>query len=295
MYQRSPLSQELAQILGHALKDAVAIADAFPTSVGSYSPAGPFGMDRDAIQHLEGDRRRVWEGLQATTIKTAGMLLAHSLDHTRALVADLDREPLPVWSQLTLARAVVESTVLICHLLDPSVSTEVRICRQAALWLDDSRYALSAAATFGDGQAADVRDYYQFKLSELAAGGFHVELNAAQRPLRVRLGAVAVELTLNITTEAARILPPDAPSPYRLGSGAAHGRPWFLERSASAKPDGGFEGEGTTAMAAALIVMYCMISWVTAWGGYFGVDTDDQAKQIRATMGSLLTHGQSLT
>lgn len=207
---------------------------------------------------------------------------------------DLQREPVPIWSQLTLARAVLESTALMCHLLDPSVSTEVRICRQAALWLDDSRNAINAAATFGQDEAEAATEYYHFTLNELADGGFDVEVDRKGRPVQVRLASVAVPLALNVTDEAARILPRGAPSPYRLGSGAAHGRPWFLERSATEKVGGGFEGEGTTALTAALTVMYCMMAWVQAWGGYFGVDASDQVTQIREGMTSMLRDGMAV-
>jgi hypothetical protein len=178
-----------------------------------------------------------------------------------------------------------------CHLLEPTISTEERLCREAALWLDDTQYAATAAATFGDEHAQGVRDYHRFKLDELKAGGFTVEVDGKQRPLRVRLGEQRAELRLNITDQAARILPPGAPSSYRLGSGAAHSRPWFLERSATAGPKGGFVGEGTTAMTAALTVMYCMSSWVACWGGYFGLDVTEQLAGIRHTMETLLQEG----
>jgi hypothetical protein len=50
--------------------------------------------------------------------------------------------------------------------------------------------------TFGAEHAADVDEYHDFKLAELKAGGFAIELGRDQRPVRVRLaGAVAPLVT----------------------------------------------------------------------------------------------------
>jgi hypothetical protein len=288
------MSKEFALLISRTLASCASLADSFQVPGEGYLPAGSFGADRAAIQRLDGRQKQVWEKLHATTATTAGMLLAHALDHVRGMCWDLQRQPVPIWSQLTLARAVLESTVLMCHLLDPSVSTEVRICRQAALWLDDSRNFRNAAATFGKDQAKAADEYYKFQLNELTEGGFDVEFDHKGRPIQVRLATVKVPLSLSTTDEAARILPRGAPSPYRLGSGAGHGRPWFLERSATVKAGGGFEGEGTTALTAALTAMYCMIAWAPAWAGYFGVDGGDQVTQIRESMALMLRDGMTV-
>jgi hypothetical protein len=84
------------------------------------------------------------------------------------------------------------------------------------------------------------------------------------------------------------------PSPYRLSSGAAHGRPWMLERSVTRPDDGQLVGEGSTAGTAALMVMLCMRAWVTAWGGYFNLDATGQLADMRATMKSFAGDGIKL-
>ena len=164
------------------------------------------------------------------------------------------------------------------------ISTETRLCRIAALWLDDSQPARATALTFGTEHGAGVAEYYRFKLTELEAGGFTIDVGRDQRPLRVRLGDAVASLKLNLTDEVTRLMPEGAPSPYRLGSGAAHGRPWMLERSATRTAEGQFVGEGSTSGAAALTVMLCMEAWVSVWGGYFGLDVSGQLIAIRSVM-----------
>lgn len=100
------------------------------------------------------------------------MFLAHAIDHIRALANDMPRDPLPIWSPLTLCRAVQHSTVWMVHLLDPAISTDSRLCRLAALWIDDSQPARTSALTFGAEHAAGVDDYHGLKLADLEVGGF---------------------------------------------------------------------------------------------------------------------------
>ena len=204
------------------------------------------------------------------------------------------RDPMPIWSPLTLCRAVQESAVWMCHLLDPSINTDTRLCRLAALWLDDSQPARTAASTFGPEHAAGVDDYHSFKLAELEAGGFTIDLSLDQRPVRVRLGNAIAPFRLNLTDEVTRLMPEGAPSPYRLSSGAAHGRPWMLERSVTRTDDGQLRGEGSTSGMAAMTVMLCMRAWVTAWGGYFGLDVTDQLSEMRAAMEAFAREGIKL-
>ncbi len=134
----------------------------------------------------------------------------------------------------------------------------MRLCGIAALWIEDSRPARTAASTIGAEHAADVDAHHQFKLAELMAGGFAIDVDARQRPLRVRLENAEAHVGLNLTHEVTKLMPAGAPSPYRLGSGAAHSRPWMLERSATRTQDGQLIGEGATAGTAALTVMICM-------------------------------------
>jgi hypothetical protein len=141
---------------------------------------------------------------------------------------------------------------------------------------------VQAARTFGATHADDVRGYDQFKRDELAAGSFIINLDIRNRPSSVQLGDASAPLRLNITAAATRLLPPGMPSPYRLGSGAAHSRPWFLERSVTKLPDGVYTGEAATAETAAFTAMFCMNVWVTIWGAYFGVDVTESLAAMDA-------------
>jgi hypothetical protein len=281
MFRRAQMSRDLADLIQRSILASVDHAESYPMPSG---PSGAFKRDLDVIADAPADVREVRDRLHATLISTVGVFLAHALDHIRALANDMLRDPIPIWSPLTLCRAVQESTVWMCHLLDPSIGTDTRLCRLAATWLDDSQPARTAASTFGAEHAAGVVEYHGFKMAELKAGGFVVDLNDKQEPVRVRIGDAVARLKLIMTDEVTRLMPEGSPSPYRLSSGAAHGRPWMLERSVTRTDDGRLVGEGSTSVMAALTVMLCMRAWVTAWGGYFGLDVTDQLAELRAAM-----------
>lgn len=293
MRQRAPMSRELADLIARSIGDSLTHADAFNFPTG-YVPAGAFRRDLEAVDAAPAKARDVRSNLLATMCEAVGMYLAHAIDHVRALENDLRRDPVPIWSTLTLCLAVQESTVWMSHLLDPSISTAQRLCRVAAQWFDDSRLARASAATFGAEHAADVQMYHGFKLSELEAGGFTVEQSDRGRPIRVRLDQNSALLELSLTDAVTRMMPDGAPSPYRLSSGAAHGRPWMLERSATKAADGQLLGEGSTAATAAFTVMFCMEAWVPAWGGYFGLDVSDQLVAINEARQVLGCEGSDL-
>jgi hypothetical protein len=136
--------------------------------------------------------------------------------------------------------------------------------------------------------------YHKFKLAELAAGGFAVETGDRGRMRRVRFRHATAVLDYNLSAEITRLLPEGMPSPYRLGSGAAHARPWMLERSATETGHGGYVGEGTTAVTAAATVMFCMKAWIAAWGGYFGLDVTAQLAAIDAVRRSYISEGMTV-
>jgi len=286
------MSRDLAGLVARSILASLDKAEAYPTP-GDH-PSGALRHDLGTIATAPENTREVRGKLHASMIEGVSLFLAHAVDHIHALANDMLRDPVPTWSPLTLSRPVQESTVWMCHLLTPSSSTETRLCRTAALWLDDSQPARAAASTFGAEHAAGVADYHTFKLAELAAGGFTVDFASDQRPLRVRLGDAVASLRLNLTEEITRLMPEGAPSPYRLSSGAAHGRPWMLERSATRTADGQLVGEGSTSGMAALTVMLCMRAWVTAWGGYFGLDVTAQLADMRAVMEAFGREGISL-
>lgn len=293
MRQRAPMSRQLANLIARSTRDCLTHADAFNVPPG-YVPAGAFRIDLDAVNTAPVKAREVRSNLLATMNEAVGMFLAHAVDHVRALENDLQRDPMPIWSMLTLCRAVQESTVWMCHLLDPLINTNQRLCRIAAQWVDESRLARASAATFGAEHAAEVQMYHGFKLSELEVGGFTIDLSDRGRPIRVRLDQESALLELNLTEAVSRIMPEGAPSPYRLSSGAAHSRPWMLERSATKTAEDQLVGEGSTAAMAAFTVMFCMEAWVTAWGGYFGLEMSDQLAAIDRTMRVLGREGTAM-
>lgn len=139
MYEQGPLSRDLAQLIAVSLATYLAQADSFESAEISQQPAGVLKEDLAATSVMSPDVRDVRGRLLATGLDTVLLVQGHMVDHIRSLEQDLRRDPVPIWSTLTLARAVLESTALLCHLLDTSVSTEARLCRVAAQWLADTQ------------------------------------------------------------------------------------------------------------------------------------------------------------
>jgi hypothetical protein len=283
MDRRVPLTPDIARLISQTLGVyRVHTNDALAAQGPGYTPGGAFRTDRDAVNAAPPEKRRVQDRILATGMEGADLAFTNAQDHISALESDLLRDPAPIWSTLTLCRAILESTVVGCHLLDPSVTTNVRLARMAALWLDDTSLAERSAGTFGVEHAEEVREYGQFKLSELSVGGFSVDRDAKNRPVRVQFGDASAPLSLNMTDAATKLLPAGMPSSYRLGSGAAHSRPWLLERSATKTPSGEYVGEAATAEAASLTAMFCMEAYVSAWGPYFGLQVNESLGAMEA-------------
>lgn len=93
MLQRAPMSPELARQIGRSISDSLLHADAFNTPSG-YVPAGAFRRDVEAVNAAPVRARDVRGNLLATMTEAVGMFQ--------------------------------ESTVWMCHLLDPSVGTDLR-------------------------------------------------------------------------------------------------------------------------------------------------------------------------
>ena len=262
----------MARLISQALGMCRVHASGALASQGpNFRPAGSFKADLDATNAAPLERQEVQGRIHATGIEGAHLAYLSAQDHLLTLEADMLRDPAPIWSPLTLCRAILESTVVSCHLLNPSITTSTRLARMAALWLDDTFLAERSAGTFGAVHAEGVREYGQFKLRELATGGFSIDRDAKNRPVRIRFGDASSPIGLNITDEATKLLPAGMPSPYRLGSGAAHSRPWLLEMSVTKTPDGEHIVETATAETAAFTAMLCMRTCVVAWGAYFGI------------------------
>jgi hypothetical protein len=154
MDRRVPLTPDMARLIAQAVGTCrVHASEALSAQGLDFQPAGPFKIDIDAINAAPPERQEVQGRIHATGIEAAELAFVNAQDHMLALESNVLRDPAPVWSSLTLCRAILESTVVSCHLLDPSITTDARLARIAALWLEDTSFAERSARTFGEVQA----------------------------------------------------------------------------------------------------------------------------------------------
>jgi hypothetical protein len=197
-----------------------------------------------------------------------------------------------VWSGMTVARAVQEAVIFVCYIAEPPLSLDERLVRIADTWLEDANNRVNASpATYPSGEdylgeAIKDRDIC---VAELRRGGFNVGTSATGVPRSVSLGSFSVNKIGFSTTDRAKLLmPPDAPEPYRLASGAAHARPWFLTKNAMQDKGGEWSARLDVTASSVSIVAYAALAGVRALGGFYGVDISSTEGQINHAHKELL-------
>jgi hypothetical protein len=278
-----PISAEFAGAAADCVAEIRRLA-VLPADLDEGSGA-PFFRDMAAIRRLPQPAQDVRSRLIGLGMSGATVSWASADDHLRALEADLRRQPAPVWSMMTLARAIQESAVFVCYVAEPEIGVHERLTRIAATWLQDVDYLTKAAPEWHPGRQSARQDR-QFRIDELVRAGFI--LNSATAPTTVSLDGASTPVNLNVTARAKLLMPPDAPEPYRLASGAVHARPWFLSGNAI-EQDGEWSTSWATVVSAVVIAAHSARGGVQSLCSYLGLD-DDQARcgEIDATLRTLL-------
>src|SRR5260370_23382416 len=116
MYRRAPMARDLAILVARSILASLDKAEAYLT-LGDH-PSGVLRHDLGAIATAPENTREVRGKLHASMIEGVNLFLAHAVDHIRALANDMLRDPVPIWSPLTLSRPVRFSQGLSCiHLV----------------------------------------------------------------------------------------------------------------------------------------------------------------------------------
>jgi hypothetical protein len=186
---------------------------------------------------------------------------------------------------MTLARPIQESAVFVCYVAEPEISVCERLARIAATWLQEVDYLAKAAPAWHPGRQSAQQERL-FRIEELIRGGF--TLNSMTAPTKVELDGVSAPVNLNVTARAKLLMPPDAPEPYRLASGAVHARPWFLSGNAI-EQDGAWSTSWATVVSAVVIAASAVRGGVQSLCGHLGID-DGHARcgEIDAALRSFL-------
>lgn len=283
MHKHVPISEKFVG----AAADCVAELRRLAVLNGDIEEGGdaPFFRDMAAIRQLPRHEQEVRSGLIVLGISGATVTWASADDHLGTLEADLRRQPSPVWSTMTLARAVQESAVFACYVTEPEISVHERLARIAATWLQDVEYHAMAAPAGHPGRQSARQDR-QHRIDELVRGGF--ALNSATAPTNVSLDGASAPVNLNVTARAKLLMAPDAPEPYRLASGAVHARPWFLSANAI-EQDGAWSTSWATVVSAMVIATSAVRGGVQSLCGYLGLDQSRaRCGEIDATLKAFL-------
>jgi hypothetical protein len=267
-----PIKPEFAELTAQTIDDACNAALDPSDEAAADSIAE---RDRSVVYALEGESGEVRRKLFHTGIDGAIIAFAAMRDGIAALKHDVIRDPAPIWSPVTLTRAFMESVVMMRYIVDPTIGTNRRIARIAGLLVTEDDNAHALARTF-DPHAESNRAK---TIGEMRRGGIRVE--GSRSGTKITVEQVTIKADFVKTDEARKLLPPDAPEPYRLFSGPAHARPWGLIRTATRGDNTEFVAEAATLEAVVHVVLYALEALVTDWYAYFGYDSSSALTRLK--------------
>lgn len=275
-----PITEPFARAAAAVLKDMRELAaNAFPDEIGG--PDTPFKREAAAFDALPEPTREARRSMHAMILDLGSLSWSNALDHVRALEQDVVMQPPPVWSPLTLSRAVMENCLFFHYLLDPGISGAKRLARCAGLWRTDVDHMEKAARAFGPAQVAEIAKTKDYVLTALRDVGAVERTNSQGRLIGYEVDGEKSGLDINITEEA-KAMPSHLPAPYRILSGAAHGRPWMTNRARMLAEDSEEDlvGEAATVMTAVAVVAGALETALKVWRDYVGLDLGDSLEHL---------------
>lgn len=275
-----PITEPFAQAAAAVLKDMRELAaNAFPDEIGG--PDTPFKREAAAFDALPEPTREARRSMHSMILDVGPLSWSNALDHVRALEQDVVMQPPPVWSPLTLSRAVMENCLFLHYLMDPGISGAKRLARCAGLWRTDVDHMEKAARAFGPARVAEIAKTKDYVLTALSDVGALERTNTQGRLIGYEVDGEKASLDINITEEA-KAMPPSMPAPYRILSGAAHGRPWMTGRARELARDTEEDlvGEAATVMTAVMVVGGALETALKTWRDYLGLDLGDTLEHL---------------
>jgi hypothetical protein len=251
------------------------VARAFATES---QPGSPCLEDRRALApRRRTTAARAW--ILAETCRQASRITSNVTDHIAGLERCLAGDLAPVYSPMTLSRAVLDGCARVCHVLDSDASLETRLLRGAALLLDSSQEELAAVRTLPPdrppmpGALKVVTRMHGNTCGWITSAGMDIRSDRGGRVTGLAWGTAgkAVPVKINVSSEAERYFP-EVPAAYRMGSGIAHSAPWMLHDVDDLPSIIYMIG------AVALVCLNCCIKVVEAYAWYYGHDSVEQTR-----------------
>ncbi|WP_149264370.1 hypothetical protein [Actinomadura sp. K4S16] len=281
---------EAARTLGHARGSLQEFLGALPTTAqqGSFAAADATWVVLSDRQ-FRSARRRLLRRAQVN----AQLALSNILNHVIAIERTLAGEPVLTWPSVSLSRIVHEGAVRTCRLFDPAASSEERIARIAAAWLDAARQQLTAAHDLDPRVVPESEQEWERAQRAARDAGLSIRYNDRRRPVAVVLGEVSVPFAVNVT-DASRLTPGCPPAWYRISSAATHSTMWLLQQGAALNADGqpAILADPEAISASTLIVLGSFEALTETLGTYHGHDPSKAVATLQRRMAAVIQRQQ---
>lgn len=222
-----PLARLSVRILTQEYEDYRKLLAEAAQAVTEPFTGSPWAADRDAYADNEAATFAF-----GNAVDQFQLLVSHMRDQLDALLLMMRHDRLllpPAWAT---SRAIMESVILSCWLMDPHVSSEMRTARAASLHLGEIQGSIDQLNKQGQRHYELIRELLLQRSEAVELyqdNGFIVVLaDKPDKPIRaVRFGQSKASINNNVTQLAERYLPDNAYQ-YGIFSGAVHGQPWLL-------------------------------------------------------------------
>lgn len=281
---------EAARTLRNARGSLQEFLDALPTAAqqGSFAAADTTWIVR-SDQQFRPARRRLLRWAEWN----ARLALSNILDHVIAIERTLVGEPVLTWPSVSLSRIVHEGAVRTCRLFDPAASSEERLARIAAAWLDAARQQLTAAHELDPSVVPESEQEWERAQRVARDAGLSIRNNDRGRPVAVVLGEVSVPFKVNLI-DASRATPGCPPAWYRISSAATHSTLWLLRQGAALDAEGqpAILADPEAISASTLIVLGSFEALTDTLGTYHGHDPSKAVDTLQRRMAAVIQRQQ---
>lgn len=187
-------------------------------------------------------------------------------------------------SAMVLARSAGEIVMRFCYIYDPEVPPARTLLRMATFQIESVEDNLRTAEAFGvhgEGDANDAREQISTMHEFFTSHG-------VERTPDSRRPEFTVNLRLDGATENVKFNATDAYRRYlrvgywdwALGSGATHGRGWFLPNVIGTFDEAPFMDRNEIAVTVTLQILELATAFAVAAGGHTGADTDEYLRKV---------------
>jgi hypothetical protein len=236
------------------------------------------------------------------------MTSANMLDHVKAMLQVIDDDNrLPRFSHWSLTRTAIEAAATVHHLYAVGEVWQVRLLRAAVIWRDNAQRSVRVTRQLPLPSTHEIEarrhieklrlnaEMEQDHVTQILSDAGMVDQARGKRSTPTHLCCSrpdgATPLRRNLTTEI-NDLCVDTPSVYARGSATVHSNMWGLSGILVEDPSHptGMRPQASdpSGICAATDIAFAACAVTTrAYGGYFGVQVEDELKRIELRRAAL--------